>query len=223
MRILTIEDDAVIAENLRTLLKKASYSVDVAGSYNEGYRKSVDEPYDLIILDWMLKDYSGVELLSKIRQENIQTPVLLLTAKSDISDKISGFNAGADDYLTKPFSIEELLARVKALLRRKDKPLSGILIKVEDLTINTNTNEVFRGEQKIDLSPKEFALLHYLALHLGMAIDRITLLSHVWDEQADLFSNTVDVHINYLRKKIDGGSGKKLIRTVKGKGYMLCG
>ncbi|KKR31492.1 MAG: DNA-binding response regulator [Candidatus Gottesmanbacteria bacterium GW2011_GWC2_39_8] len=222
MRILIIEDDTVIAENLRTLLKKDSFSVDISGKFEDGYHKVVDEDYDLIIIDWMLGSDSGLDLLKKIREEHINVPVLMLTAKSTVEDKVAGLEYGADDYLTKPFSFDELKARVKTLLRRKDKILTNAVLEIGDLKINTNSNEVFRKNRKINLSPREYSLLHYLAVNSGIAIDRISILSHVWDEQADLFSNTVDVHINYLRKKIDEGYHKKLIRTVKGKGYMLC-
>lgn len=221
MRLLLVDDDPTLAQNIRTLLVKASYSVDVAQSVETGYMATTDNAYDLIILDWTLPDGSGVELCRKLRHEKNTTPILLLTAKNTTDYKVEGLNSGADDYLTKPFAIEELTARIRSLLRRS-ATLTDVDIKIGKLTIHTNSMTVTRNSTPIPLSPREYALLHYLATHKGTAIDRMELLEHVWNNETDVFSNTVDVHIRYLRKKIDDGSPKKLILTVKGKGYMLC-
>jgi DNA-binding response OmpR family regulator len=164
---------------------------------------------------------SGIDLIKHIRSQANSTPVLLLTARSQLEDKVEGFTSGADDYLTKPFAIEELLVRVKALIRRLPT-LTQNIIKISNLTIDTNLNQVKRAGKEIALTPKEFALFHYLALHKNVAQNRLDILSHVWDENADMFSNTVDVHIRYLRQKIDSQYKHKLIQTIKGKGYALC-
>lgn len=222
MRLLLIEDDTILAQNIQLLLQKASYAVDIARSVAEGYCAATDQTYDLIILDWTLPDGTGNSLCTQLRSEGLITPILLLTAKNEIDYKVEGLNAGADDYLTKPFAVKELTARVRSLLRRRATPVTETNIHISDLDIHTNTMEVTRGKKTIALSPREYALLHYLALNKGRAIDRLELLDHVWDNATDEFSNTVDVHIRYLRKKIDDGHRKKLIRTVKGKGYMLC-
>lgn len=220
MRILIIEDDSQIAANLQTILKHSSYAADIAATGRSGLAKAADTDYDLIILDWMLPDLDGPEVCSSLRSSGFSRPLLMLTAKAEVEDIVLGLNIGADDYLTKPFEMTELLARVRSLLRRLPVVVDP-LIKLADLTLNTNTREVTRSGRNIRLSPKEYSLLEYLATHPNQAIDRLTLLSHVWDENADEFSNTVDVHIRYLRSKIDEGRKIKLIRTVKGAGYLL--
>ncbi|MEK7166149.1 MAG: response regulator transcription factor [Patescibacteria group bacterium] len=222
MRILIIEDDEIIAVNLKTMLSRHAFAVDTACDGKMVIQLAGDEEYDLIIMDWMLPDTNGPTLCQLIRKNYNTTPILMLTAKSQIDDRVKGLGSGADDYLTKPFAFSELLARIEALLRRRDKVVVNPTLEIQDLSINTNTHEVTRSGKLIPLSPKEYALLHYLALHKSKAIDRLTLLSHAWDEQADLFSNTVDVHIATLRKKIGAGTNKKYITTVKGLGYMLC-
>lgn len=222
MRLLLVDDDPTLVRNIRLLLQKATYSVDIAHTFSEGYNATTNESYDLIILDWALPDGSGVDLCKKIRKEGATTPILLLTAKNTTDFKVEGLNSGADDYLTKPFAIEELVARIRTLLRRKNTDLSETEIHVDNLTINTNSMMVTRGGKTINLSPREYALLHYLAVNKGSAIDRQELMDHVWDSQTDVFSNTVNVHIRYLRIKIDDGYSKKLIHTIKGKGYMVC-
>jgi DNA-binding response OmpR family regulator len=188
----------------------------------EGLARVKVNPYDLIVLDWMLPDYSGVELCRRIRDFDLKTPILMLTARSRITDKLTGFESGADDYLTKPFNIDELIARIRVLLRRNLQNDVNKIIKISDLEINTEACEVSRAGTLIELSPREYGLLEYLAVNKGKALDRQELLEHVWDENTDIFTNTVDVHIRYLRQKIDEGYNEKLIKTVKGKGYMLC-
>lgn len=223
MRILVVEDDAVISGAVVGELRRARFAVDSATTIRSAMEKIRDEEYDLIILDRMLPEGDSASMISEIKSQHPAQPVLFLTAKSTADDIITGLDRGADDYLPKPFSMAVLLARVRALLRRRSMNQLPPLLKAGPLTIDTNTCEVRRNGNVIRLSPKEYALLEYLARNCGMAVDRLTILSHVWDDQADLFSNTVDVHIRYLRKKIDGKRKVSLIRTVKGKGYMLCG
>lgn len=222
MRILIIEDEERIAENIQTMLSHHHYVVEIALDGQNGLQQALTEDHDLILLDWMLGETSGLQICRTIRAQNIATPILMLTARSQLDDKLMGLDSGADDYLTKPFAMPELLARVKALLRRPAGAAVSPIIRVADLQIDTNAHRVSRGTNTISLSPREYALLEYLARHKNLAVDRLQLLTHVWDEHTDAFSNTVDVHIRYLRKKIDDGFEPKLIRTVKGKGYMLC-
>jgi len=223
MRTLIVEDDTKLAENTAILLRKGLLlSVDTAASGAEGLTKFRDNEYDLVILDWMLGDMEGVDLCKEIRKLNGQVPILMLTARSSINDKLRGFDNGADDYLTKPFLFAELAARIKAVLRRKYVPGNAQSIEVLDLVINLDKHEALRDGQKLELTPKEFALLEYLAINKDKAMTREEIMEHVWDENVDMFTNTVDVHIRYLRSKLDDGREVKLIKTIKGKGYMLC-
>lgn len=222
MRLLLVEDDSIIAKNITTFLKRKGYSIDLAESIEEAYDKAVVENYDLIVLDRGLPDGEGLTLIKKLRDEEIHTPILVLTARNEDIDIVEGLNLGADDYLSKPFDMDVLVARIKALSRRLNKiPLKPILT-INDITIDLNSTEVKRGGNVINLSPREYAIFEYLAIHPNQVIDRMTLLSHAWDENVDLFSNTVDVHIKYLRNKIETGESVKIIKTVRGKGYMVC-
>lgn len=219
MRILLIEDEELIAKNIQILLKKSSISTDLAGDIEEGYEKIIDEDYDCIVLDRMLPDGDGLSLISRIRNEDVKVPVLVLTAKGENEDIAHGLNTGADDYLAKPFDINVLIARIRALMRRREKEPGSPIINIASLEINTGTTEVKKYGKKVDLSPKEYAILEYLAMNPNKAIERMALLTHAWGEEVDLFSNTVDVHIKYLRDKLGEGT----IITVRGKGYMICG
>lgn len=221
MRILIVEDDIRLADNIATMLKHDSYAVDVANSVLEAEDKINSPDYDLVILDWKLPDGSGLDICKSMRAEGVFTPILMLTANSQSEDKVEGLDAGADDYLTKPFNHQELLARVRALVRRRSTVALPI-ITILDLKIDTNLKKVTRGSSEIELSPREYALLEYLATNVDKAISRVDLLSHVWDENANMFSNTVDVHIKYLRDKIDKKHSPKLIKTIKGEGYAIC-
>lgn len=221
MRILIIEDDTRIADNVRDMLTRATYAADVAYNGRTGLKMADDEDYDLIVLDWMLPDIDGTVVCRTLRRQGTITPILMLTAKTQVEDVIEGLDAGADDYLTKPFQMQELLARVRALLRRQGPATLEPQITVADLVIDTNTGSVTRAGRHISLSPKEYALLEYLGRHAGQTVGRLDLLTHVWDANTDVFSNTVDVHIRYLRQKIDSGATPPLIHTVKGKGYVL--
>ncbi|QQG41316.1 MAG: response regulator transcription factor [Candidatus Woesebacteria bacterium] len=222
MRLLLLEDDTIIAANIKSLLKGQGYAVDLAETIEEADLKISDNEYDCLILDRKLPDGEGLDLVKKLRVQNYKTPILILTARNQNYDQIEGLNVGADDYLAKPFDIDVLSARIRTLIRRGERIPSKPIIKIDDLVIDTNSQKVLRQNIEINLSPREYSILEYLALHKGQVIDRMTLLTHVWDENVDLFSNTVDVHIRYLRNKIDVKHRKKLIKTVRGGGYILC-
>jgi heavy metal response regulator len=220
MRILIVEDEKSLADVLKKGLEEEEYAVDVAYNGEDGLFMAENEPYDLIILDIMLPIVDGMTILKKIRKAGIKTPVLMLTAKDTVTDKISGLDSGADDYLTKPFSFEELLARIRALLRR-DSWVKTSTIEIGDLVIDMTTREVKRGGKVILLSPKEYALLEYMAINKNKVLSRTSLTEHLYDYDFDLDSNVIDVFINRLRNKIDRGFDKKLIHTVRGAGYIL--
>lgn len=220
MRILVVEDDEVLSKNISIILKRASYAVDMAKDVDEASNKLASPEYDLVLMDWKLPDGNGIDLCKETRKNNPEVKIIMLTANSQVEDKIEGLDAGADDYITKPFEMDELLARIRSALRRSGLSTLKTII-IDDLQIDTALRIVKRGGKEIALSTKEYALLEYLALNEGMAVSRVDLLSHVWDENANIFSNTVDVHIRYLRNKIDKGRVIKLIRTIKGKGYAI--
>lgn len=224
MRILVVEDEHKIANSIKKGLEQEAYAVDVAYNGTDGYDLAATEDYDAIILDLLLPGMDGVTICKKLRADKMHTPILMLTAKGQLSDKVEGLNAGADDYLVKPFAFEELLARLRALTRRPKNNLGSVLSYV-DLTLNTQTYEVKRGSQVIALSKKEFALLEYLLRHPEIVITKEQLISHVWDYEADILPNTVEVYIKYLRNKVDQPFKNKpaLIQTVRGFGYKLGG
>ncbi len=216
MRILVVEDEHKIANSIKKGLEQESYAVDVAFTGNDGFDLAVAEDYDLIILDILLPQMSGIEICKKLREKQIHTPVLMLTAKGEVEDRVTGLDSGADDYLTKPFAFEELLARIRALSRRPKKGI-GTNLTLNNLSLNTLTFEVKRGSKDISLSSKEYSLLEYLLRHPNQILTKDQIISHVWDYEADVLPNTVEVYIGYLRKKI----GDDLIHTVRGFGYRL--
>ncbi len=222
MHILVIEDDERIGENLKTFLKKERFQTTVVNNAEDGLFQAEEESYDVVVIDWMLPDGSGIDICRKLRSKNRAVPILMLTAKSQTEDKVEGLASGADDYLTKPFAKEELVARIKSLIRRSAETKGSPIIKIGNLQLNINTTEVKLGNKIVNLAPKEYALLEYLTLHKDKVIDRMTLLHHVWGDDVDDFSNTIDVHIRYLRQKIAGKNNKALIKTVINKGYMIC-
>ena len=222
MHILVIEDDERISTFIKRGLEAEGYLVDVAQDGHEGVQRGLT-PYDLIILDLLLPDTNGHEVCQSLRREQIQTPILILTAKDALEDKLNGFDHGADDYLTKPFAFEELLARIKALLRRRpsyNEETTSILC-IADLTLNHSAREVHRADKIIALTRKEFDLLAFLMSHPNKALSRTSILEQVWGYHHDTLTNTVDVYIGYLRKKLDSGSKTKLIQTVRDFGYKI--
>ncbi len=222
MRILVVEDEHKIANSIKKGLEQESYAVDVAFEGQEGFDLAASEEYDLIILDLLLPNIDGITICTNLRQKNIHTPIIILTAKGQISDKVTGLNAGADDYLTKPFAFEELLARIRALTRRP-KESRGSILSYEDLTLNTLTYQVKRGDKLIKVSSKEYALLEYLLRHINQVLTKEQIIAHVWNYDADVLPNTVEVYIGYLRNKIDRPFTEKvlLIQTVRGFGYKI--
>jgi len=217
MHILLIEDQQKLADNTAKLLKLEHYTVTVAYDGRDGFEKALTQGIDLVILDINLPGMDGYLICSMLRQHGKKMPILMLTAKGKQQEIVHGLDIGGDDYLTKPFDFEELLARVRALLRRGPTTHSPILT-TGTITLNPSAKEVMKGKKKIDVSPKEFALLEYLLRNKGIAQDRPSIIEHVWGGNDDLlFSQTVDVHIAYLRKKI----GKSAIMTIPGRGYMI--
>ncbi len=221
MRILIVEDEKKIAEFMKRGLKEEGYAVDVAYDGEEGQFLARTNTYDLIILDLMLPKLDGISLCKGLRKEGLAVPVIMVTAKDAVEDKVAGLDSGADDYITKPFAFEELLARIRALLRKKGVPATTLL--VDELTLDLVTHKVTRRGAEIILTAKEYALLEYMMRNAGKVITRTMISEHVWDTDFDTFTNVIDVYINYLRKKIDAGNSKKLIQTVRGRGYMLKG
>lgn len=221
MRILVIEDEHKIARALKKALEQEKYAVDVAYDGDEGYAMATTEPYDIAIVDRLLPgNYDGLAIIREMREAKIHTPVLLLTALGSVKDKTTGLDAGADDYLVKPFALEELLARVRALLRRPTEQQSTILA-AGDLTLDPVTFSVKRGGKSINVTSKEFALLEYLLRNQGRPLPKELIISHVWDYDADILPNTVEVYIKYLRAKVDDPFDRPLIHTVRGFGYKL--
>lgn len=217
-----VEDEHRIAHSLQKGLEQERFAVDVAYTGNDGYDLAISEEYDLLILDIMLPGMDGISICKELRKSNTHTPILLLTAKGQVEDKVVGLNSGADDYLTKPFSFDELLARVRALLRRKGTTVQTIL-SLSDLTLNTATFEVKRANKIINLTSKEFSLLEFLLSKKRQIVTKDQIIQHVWNFDADILPNTVEVYIKKIRDKIDTSfpEKKQLIQTVRGFGYKL--
>lgn len=223
MRILVIEDEPKIAQAVKRGLELKGFAVDAVGDADTGLSYASDAGYDAVVLDRMLPgSMDGVALCQQLRRDGVQTPIIMLTARGTIGDRVEGLNSGADDYLVKPFSFDELTARVRALLRRPINQV-GTQLTVGDLTLDTNSYEVKRGETAIKLSHKEFALLEYLMHHPGQVITKDMIINHVWNEEADVLPNTIEVYIGYLRNKIDRPfpKAKQLLQTQRGFGYKL--
>ncbi len=221
MRVLLVEDEHKIARALKRALEQESYAVDVAYDGDNGYAMATTEPYDLAIIDRMLPgDKDGIAIIKGMRDQKVHTPVLLLTALGSVKDRTTGLDSGADDYLVKPFALEELLARVRALLRRPAEQ-HGTVLKAGDLSLDTVTFRVVRAGKEISLTNKEYGLLEYLLRNQGRPLSKENIIAHVWDYDADILPNTVEVYIKYLRAKIDAPFEKPLIKTVRGFGYKL--
>lgn len=216
MRILIVEDEEDLATAVRTVLEEESFACDVALDGEDALAKLTSWPYDLVILDLMLPGVSGLEILERLRRDGVKTPVLILTARDALEDRVRGLNAGADDYLTKPFAFEELLARIRALIRRSAGQPSPV-IEIGALRIDTASRSVAREGEAVALAPKEYTLLELLVLNRGSLVTRSMIYDHIYDESDPTFSNVVDVYVSNVRKKL----GKDLIRTRRGEGYII--
>jgi heavy metal response regulator len=220
VRILVVEDERKVASFIKKGLEEEGYAVDVAVDGEEGLVMALTRVHDLIILDIRLPRRDGLRVLQALRHDGVTAPVLLLTVRATIEDKVLGLDAGADDYLTKPFAFQELVARVRALLRRRTDA-EPTLLRIDDLTLDPARRIVTRGGEKIDLTPREFALLDYFMRNPGRVLTRTMIAEHVWDYSFDTSTNVIDVYVNYLRKKVDAGREPKLLHTMRGVGYVL--
>jgi heavy metal response regulator len=220
VRILVVEDERKVASFIKKGLEEEGYAVDVAVDGEEGLVMALTRVHDLIILDIRLPRRDGLRVLQALRHDGVTAPVLLLTVRATIEDKVLGLDAGADDYLTKPFAFQELVARVRALLRRRAEGEPTVL-HIGDLTLDPARRTVTRGDEKIDLTPREFALLDYFMRNPGRVLTRTMIAEHVWDYSFDTSTNVIDVYVNYLRKKVDAGREPKLLHTMRGVGYVL--
>jgi len=219
MRILVADDEAKIAQFIRKGLKEDGYAVDVASDGDEALQLALQEDYDAVVLDIMLPGMDGISVLKKLRSSRPDMPVMLVSARDSVSDKVRGLDAGADDYLTKPFAFEEFLARVRALLRPRVRPDSSLVYA--DLVLDLRTHKATRSGHLVELSNREYSLLEYLLRNADQVVTRTMIANHVWDLNFDTDTNIVDVYVAYLRKKIDEGFDTRLIRTVRGRGYIL--
>ncbi len=220
MRILVVEDEKKVAGFIKKGLEEETYAVDVAYDGQDGLHLGLEGQYDLIILDIMLPKIDGLEILSQLRDQGKDVPILLLTAKDAVDDRVTGLNKGADDYLTKPFAFSELLARVRVLLRRGKAEVKTTL-QISDLTLDLVSHKVNRGGDEIELTGKEYSLLEYFMRNQEKVLTRTMIAEHVWDYNFDTFTNVIDVYINHLRKKIDKGRQSKLLHTLRGVGYIM--
>ena len=220
MRVLVVEDDGRVASFIRRGLVQEGFSVDVARDGRAAFHQALHEAYDVIVLDILIPFMDGFEVLNQIRRQGCRVPVLVLSAKDTVEDRVRGLNGGADDYLVKPFSFAELTARIRALLRRRPD-LEPSLVRVGDLEIDLPARRVTRSGRRISLTPKEFSLLEYLIRNQGNVLTRTMIAEHVWDQHFDTFSNVIDVYIRYLRAKVDDDARARLIHTIRGVGYVL--
>ncbi len=222
MKILLVEDNVLLSDNITFILKNENYLVDAVADGEEGYHKGLNEIYDLVILDIMLPGLDGFTILESLRANGITTPILVISAKSTVEDKVRALNNGSDDYLTKPFASEELVARIRALIRRSFDASSG-KIAIDSLTVDTNLREVTAEGKTIELTPKEYEILEFLAYNKNRVVSRISIGEHIWGESLDLLtmSNFIDVHVKNLRKKLEEAMGRKIIFTKRGNGFIL--
>ena len=221
MYVLVVEDERRLAQLVRRVLEEEGHTVDTAHDGEEGLTMALDASHDVIVLDVMLPGRDGISLCRELRQQKVDTPVLLLTALDGVDDRVRGLDAGADDYLPKPFAFQELLARIRALGRRRVQAREASELKVEDLVLDLRRRRAQRAERMIELSPKEFSLLEYLMRNDGRVVTRTQILDHLWGYDYDSESNLVDVYVAYLRRKVDKGHQRSLIRTVRGVGYAV--
>ena len=221
MRILLVEDDSKIASFIIKGLKAEGFAVDHEDNGEDGLHMALTEPYDAAVIDIMLPKMDGLSLVETIRREKLKTPIIILSAKGEVDDRVKGLQTGADDYLTKPFAFSELLARLQALIRRSSDVAEPTKLTAADISMNLITREVVRAGQKIDLQPLEFSLLEYLLRNAGRVVSKTMIMEHVWDYYFDPQTNVVESRIYKLREKIDKGFSKKMIHTVRGVGYVL--
>lgn len=221
MRVLVAEDDQKIASFVMKGLKEAGFAVDHAVDGEDGLFLALTEPYDAAIIDIMLPKLDGLSLITELRGKKVNTPVIILSAKRSVDDRVKGLQTGSDDYLTKPFAFSELLARVQALIRRASGATEPTHLTVGDISVNLLTREMFRANEKIDLQPREFALLEYLMRHAGRVVSKTMIMEHVWNYNFDPQTNVVDVLVCRLRDKIDRNFDQKVIHTIRGMGYVL--
>lgn len=220
MRLLVVEDEQKVVRFVTRGLAEEGYAVDVASDGETGLAMALDRVHDLIVLDIQLPQLDGIRVLRELRHAGVSTPVLVLTVRANVEDKVLGLDAGADDYLTKPFAFQELVARVRALLRRRAEAAPPVL-HIADLSLDPARRIVLRDDKKVDLTPREFALLDYFMRNPGRVLTRTMIAEHVWDYSFDPTTNVIDVYVNYLRKKIDADREPKLLQTVRGVGYVL--
>lgn len=220
MRILLVEDEVKLAHAMKRALELQKYAVDIINNGKDGLDFAIGEDFNLIILDVMLPEIDGIEICKRIRAAGIHTPVMMLTARGQISDKVTGLDIGADDYMVKPFSFEELFARIRALVRRPVQTNDPVL-NVKDLTLDPKTFSVKRGANAIELSAKEFSLLEYLLRNKNAVMNKDQIIAHVWNYDSDVLPSTIEVHIKHLRDKIDSDSKVSLIHTIRGRGYTI--
>ena len=220
MRILVVEDEKKVSSFIKRGLEEENYEVETAADGEEGLAMAAEKSYDLVVLDWMLPKKDGLAVVKELRSRKTMTPVLMLTAKDSLEDIVAGLDSGSDDYLTKPFAFAELLARVRALMRRSELD-RGAEIRFADLRLDPVTHKVWRKDKEIDLTAKEYGLLEYFMRNPHQVLTRTMIAEHVWDYTFHSFTNIIDVYVNYLRKKIDREADKKLIHTVRGVGYIL--
>ncbi len=221
MRILVVEDEARLAGFVARGLREQSYAVDIAEDGESGLYQACSSTYDAIVLDLSLPKMDGLRVCRELRDAGVSTPVLMLTARDSVADRITGLDTGADDYLTKPFAFGELLARLRALMRRGTSDLRPTIIEVDDLVVDTGSQRVRRGDRGVALTAKEYSLLEFLAMNAGTVVSRTRIAEHVWDDSYDPFTNLIDVYIGRLRRKIDSHSERPLIHTRRGTGYIL--
>jgi DNA-binding response OmpR family regulator len=221
MYVLVVEDERRLAQLVRRVLEEEGHTVDVAHDGEEGLQMALEGTHDVIVLDIMLPEMDGIEVCRSLRRNRVDTPVLLLTALDGVDDRVRGLDAGADDYLPKPFAFQELMARLRALSRRRVQPRDPQELAVDDLTLDLRRRRAQRDGRAIELSPKEFSLLEFLMRNEGRVVTRTQILDHLWGYDFATDSNLVDVYVAYLRRKVDKGTNNKLIRTVRGVGYAL--
>lgn len=221
MRVLIVEDERKVAQFLRKGFQSEAFAVDIASDGPGALRLALSENYDAIVLDVMLPKMNGMEVLEELRRQGLKTPILILTAKSDVEDRVKGLNSGADDYLPKPFSFSEVLARVRAIMRRTSTDVRGSVLEMGDMRMDLLTRSVVRGTRPITLTNKEFELLEYLLRNKGRVLSRVTLTEHIWDMDFDTETNVVDVLVNRLRRKLEEGFATKVIHTIRGVGYVM--